>query len=173
MAWRCSVCPGGEELFRVSGAHRGPVRDIRITPQKQVITMSDDRTFLVWSPNVWENRVKTAALKLEPEDFERFHLLLKQTEGANVGLAITSLIGAGEDGASFLKGKLQPLKEAPKIDVAKPTPERLQNSRSVEILEHIATPAARAILESLAGGHPEAYLTLEAKDVLVRLAVTP
>jgi hypothetical protein len=42
--------------------------------------------------------------------------------------------------------------------------------RAVEVLEHIATPEARQLLEKLAAGTPEARLTHEAKAALERLA---
>jgi len=48
-------------------------------------------------------------------------------------------------------------------------PERLRAHRSLEILEHIGTPEAKAVLQTLARGAPEARLTLEAKETLERL----
>jgi hypothetical protein len=39
----------------------------------------------------------------------------------------------------------------------------------VEALEHMRAPAARTLLEELAGGAPGALLTQEAKDALERL----
>ena len=42
--------------------------------------------------------------------------------------------------------------------------------RTVEVLEHIGTPEARKVLESLAKGTPEALLTSEAKASLDRLS---
>jgi hypothetical protein len=44
-----------------------------------------------------------------------------------------------------------------------------QDLRAVEVLERIATPEARGILEALAQGAPEARLTREAKAALIRL----
>ncbi len=46
---------------------------------------------------------------------------------------------------------------------------RLQFLRAVEVLEHIGTPEAQQILESLAKGAPDARLTQEAKASLDRL----
>jgi RNA polymerase sigma factor (sigma-70 family) len=51
-----------------------------------------------------------------------------------------------------------------------PTEERLQGLRAVEVLEQIGSPEARAVLETLSGGAPEARLTQEAKASLERLA---
>lgn len=46
----------------------------------------------------------------------------------------------------------------------------MRELRSLEVLEHIATPEARQVLEKLAGGSAEARLTQEAKASLARLA---
>jgi WD40 repeat protein len=45
----------------------------------------------------------------------------------------------------------------------------LRNIRGVQVLEHIATPEARDLLEKLSGGGPEARLTQEAKAAVERL----
>ena len=49
-------------------------------------------------------------------------------------------------------------------------PEQVRGVRAVEVLEHIGTPEAQDILDSLARGTPEARLTQEAKTSLERLA---
>jgi RNA polymerase sigma factor (sigma-70 family) len=49
-----------------------------------------------------------------------------------------------------------------------PTGQRLQALRGVEVLEHIGTPDARALLKTLANGAPGARLTREAKEALAR-----
>jgi WD40 repeat protein len=48
-------------------------------------------------------------------------------------------------------------------------PEALQALRAVAVLEDIATPEAKEVLQRLAGGVPEARLTQEAKAALARL----
>ncbi len=51
--------------------------------------------------------------------------------------------------------------------------ERLQTFRAVEVLEHIGTPEARAILHTLAGGAHGALLTAQAENALRRLEQNP
>jgi hypothetical protein len=47
-------------------------------------------------------------------------------------------------------------------------PEKLRTLRAVFVLERIATPAARTLLQALANGAPEARLTQEARAALGR-----
>jgi hypothetical protein len=49
-------------------------------------------------------------------------------------------------------------------------PERLQALRALEVLEHLDTPESRQLLEKLAAGPADAYLTKEAKAITRRLA---
>jgi hypothetical protein len=51
-----------------------------------------------------------------------------------------------------------------------PTGARIRGLRAVAVLESIASPAARAILQSVTAGAPEAALTQEARASLTRLA---
>jgi hypothetical protein len=48
-------------------------------------------------------------------------------------------------------------------------PPALRELRSVEVLERLRTPAARRLLERLAGGNPDSRLTAEAKAALGRM----
>jgi hypothetical protein len=49
-------------------------------------------------------------------------------------------------------------------------PERLQAYRALEVLEHLDTPESRQLLQKLAEGPPEAWLTKEAKAITRRIA---
>jgi WD domain, G-beta repeat len=53
------------------------------------------------------------------------------------------------------------------------SPERMRPLRAVEALEQIGTPPAQKVLEALAKGAPEAWLTREAKASLERLGKRP
>jgi WD40 repeat protein len=51
--------------------------------------------------------------------------------------------------------------------------EQLQHLRAIRVLEHIGSAAARGTLEELAKGDAQAWLTVEARASLVRLALRP
>jgi RNA polymerase sigma factor (sigma-70 family) len=65
-----------------------------------------------------------------------------------------------------LRRRLERLLE--KQDEANLTPERLRARRGLDVLERIGTAEARQVVERLAGGTPEAWLTREAKATLER-----
>jgi hypothetical protein len=50
------------------------------------------------------------------------------------------------------------------------SPEALRRIRAIEVLEHIATPEAKAVLQTMATGAPAAVETKDAKAALERLA---
>jgi hypothetical protein len=52
-------------------------------------------------------------------------------------------------------------------------PEMMRAVRAVAVLEDVATPQARKLLEALSKGAPEARLTQEAKTALTRLGKPP
>jgi RNA polymerase sigma factor (sigma-70 family) len=54
-----------------------------------------------------------------------------------------------------------------------PSPQRLQVLRALEALESVGTPKARQLLQKLADGAAEAFMTREAKAALERLAKRP
>ncbi|HEY7427506.1 MAG TPA: hypothetical protein VH682_24945, partial [Gemmataceae bacterium] len=54
-----------------------------------------------------------------------------------------------------------------------PSPERLRDRRALEVLERAGTSEAKDVLATLAGGAPGAWLTLDAKAALERLAQRP
>jgi hypothetical protein len=67
-----------------------------------------------------------------------------------------------------LRKRIEELLEGVRIGAT--APERLRDLRAVEVLEHIGTAEARAVLRTLAEGAAEARLTREAKASLQRLA---
>jgi WD40 repeat protein len=75
------------------------------------------------------------------------------------------------DGASAeVRRRVESLLARPRVARA---PETLRRLRAVQALEYAATPEARDLLRTLAGGSPDARETEEAKAALDRLAARP
>jgi WD40 repeat protein len=72
-----------------------------------------------------------------------------------------------EDPPLELRRRAEQLLKA--ISSLRPSANRLQTVRAIEVLELIGTPAARAALERLAGGAPGAEVTQQAQGALERL----
>jgi len=122
--------------------------------------------------------------KLRPmreESARKIRRLVEQLEDrrfARREAAVRDLLEIGPEAAPALE---QLLSKEPSLDAKQraeqllrryrtmPAGSRLQGMRAVEVLERMATPAARAALTELAGGGPDAWLTREAKAALQRL----
>src|SRR5205814_1059363 len=73
--------------------------------------------------------------------------------------AEAALLLALKEGASVeVRKRIEALLDLPQIVR---TPEGLRRLRGVQVLEHIGTPEAKQLLEALANGTPEAWLTKE------------
>jgi hypothetical protein len=59
------------------------------------------------------------------------------------------------------------------VETSAADPENLRVLRAVEVLEHAGTPEARRVLQTLAGGAPEARRTRAAAEALRRLRRRP
>jgi hypothetical protein len=68
-----------------------------------------------------------------------------------------------------VRRRVESLLEAVKAERLSPPAEWLRAARAVEVLERVGDCAARRLLTALAGGAPEAQLTIEAKSALERL----
>jgi WD40 repeat protein len=74
---------------------------------------------------------------------------------------------AGPQPSLELRRRMERLLE--RLDGATLEPERLRSLRAIEVLEQIATPDARRVLEALAKGTPGVGLTQEARAALARI----
>lgn len=118
-----------------------------------------------------------------PTDAQRIARLVADLESDRFDvrkLATQSLERLGELSETALRKRLAdnpPLEVRQRVDqllekLAGPVtdPERLRQLRAIEVLELIGTAEARAVLETIAKGAPEARLTQDAREALERLA---
>jgi RNA polymerase sigma factor (sigma-70 family) len=92
---------------------------------------------------------------------------LEETAGPALREALAAGPGAGKPSEEFRRRVEGLLK---KLEEPLTSAERLRAVRAVEVLEQVATPAARQGLQTLAGGAPAARMTREAQAALRRLA---
>ena len=83
------------------------------------------------------------------------------------GQAETQLRQAAKTGSAEVRLRIQRIQDA-QHDVGGST-DRLRELRAMEVVEMIATPAARQLLHDLASGPTDAFLTREARAASRRL----
>ena len=93
------------------------------------------------------------------------------TELENLGETATAMCRKALEGEPSLelRRRLEKMLKKQEQERWAPSPERLRLLRALEALELAATPEAQRLLEKLASGVPDAYLTREAKAALERL----
>jgi len=115
-------------------------------------------------------RVRAWIADLDAEAFETreraWHELARLGEAAVPALEAARRANPGPD----LKRRLDALLDD---RLGPPHPDRLRALRAIEVLEDVATRPARAILQSLATGAPDAEETRQAKAALGRLGTRP
>jgi WD40 repeat protein len=106
---------------------------------------------------------------LDNDDFNRREQASKALRemGKPASAALTKALEATQ--STERKRRLTELLDA--LKVKGPRPEMVRPTRALELLERIATPEAKQVLEGLAKGDPDAPLTHDAKATLKRLAV--
>jgi hypothetical protein len=93
------------------------------------------------------------------------------TELENIGEAAAPFLRKALDGEQSLETRKHIEDLLKKTDSATPRGEALRTIRAIEVLELVGTPEAKAVLQTLANGMPEARLTREAKAALERLTL--
>jgi RNA polymerase sigma factor (sigma-70 family) len=121
-------------------------------------------------PGVSPQRLARLIADLDSDHFPVRQQATRELEGL-ADVAKPALLQARQAGLS-LEVRRQAERLLEKLVVAQ-SPERLRQYRAIEVMEGMATPAARRLLEELAGGAPGALLTREAKASLERLARRP
>ncbi len=143
--------------------HCGAVNAVAFTPDgRSIVSGSEDATALVWDVSDLKDDSKTDE-PLTPESLQaRWDELTgndaRAAYRAARALSVPSAVG-------FLRDHLEVATMAEEIT----SPEILRTSRAIMVLEHVQTPEARAVIERLTQGAPDAITTREAKATLERL----
>jgi WD40 repeat protein len=121
-------------------------------------------------PVVEEERLKRLIADLESDQFAVRDNASKELEKLGES-ALQALRKAIEDQPSLeTRRRLDSLLEKQEGEEWKPSAERRRIRRALEVLERIGTAEVRSVLTTVASGAPGAWLTLDAKAALERLA---
>jgi WD40 repeat protein len=157
------VATGAER--RVLRGHDSMVLSLSFSPDGRRLASSTsdsgDGTALIWD-------LAGPSTNMSADELNAAWQLLKINVAAKAYDAIRSMACDPEHSVPFLRQHLSPAVGADKGNPA--VPEEIRGIRAVEVLEHIGNADARQVLEKLAAGAPEAWLTQEAKASLERLA---
>jgi hypothetical protein len=131
------------------------------------------RTRLKPVPAVAEEQLKRRIAQLGSDQFAEREKAARELEKQNEA-ALHALRQALEERPALeIRRRLEQIIEKAERGAWPPSPEQLRTRRALEVLERAGTPEARRVLETLAGGAPGAWLTLDAKAALARLAKRP
>jgi hypothetical protein len=116
-----------------------------------------------------EKRLAELIAKLDADDFVQREAASRELEkiGAPAREALRKAL-AGTTSAELRK-RAEALLETIRPGTARPAAELIQSLRALEVLEHLDTPEAKALVETLARGVGDAELTREAKRTLARM----
>ncbi len=119
---------------------------------------------------------KAANGKPSPEVKKRVERLLKQIEEENPKPAAPPVMRGGAFSIRNINGQVEIMINGKKLDLTPrivvkrgPLPSWQRAVRAAAVLEHIGTPEARKVLESLAAGEEDALPTKAAAEALKRL----
>jgi hypothetical protein len=158
--WASFAKPDGEASFRSQ-------RRMLLSPAEAVAFLKK-RLRPVTEPAVDAKEVETWLQELDSDDFDTRDRAFRALE--KLGVAAEPALRK----ARTSKLRLEALRRVDdllgRLERMDLTGDELAAVRAVEVLERIATPASRAILEECAAGAPGAILTREAKTALGRLA---
>ena len=141
----------------------------------KAVSGSDDATVLVWDVSDLADRRNTT----RPITDEGLRAWWAELDGDDARAAYRAGWALSVPSAvEFLRERLQPATAAepqgiPAVNGPVAPPEVLRTVRAIAALERVGTPEARAVLERMAQGNPDALETRDAKSVLNRLGRGP
>jgi hypothetical protein len=138
---------------------------------KTLATGCADTSILVWDLN----RPFGDGPELPPADapgakIADYYELLGEVERQMAEPALWALVRGPEQTLKLMKERLRPAEDREPELFADPRlpPACLRELRALEVLERIGGAEAKDLVETIAGGHADALLTLEARQVLSR-----
>jgi WD40 repeat protein len=163
------------ELRRFQG-HLGAVNVVAFTPDgRSVVSGSADATVLVWDVSDLADH-RNPARPITDEGLRTWWAELAGSDASAAHRAGWAL--SVPSAVEFLRERLQAATAAdpegiPAVNGPIAPPEVLRTVRAIAALERVGTPEARAVLERMAQGNPDAVETRDAKSVLDRLSRRP
>ncbi len=160
----------GREVRRFAG-HRGAVSAIAfVADGRSVISAGEDATALVWDLSDLTDH-STVAPPITPDVFKARWTELAGNDARAAYRATWTL--SVSSAVPFLREHLRPagLPDPEGIPAATgpiAPPDVLRTLRAIAALERVGTPEARAVLERMARGNPDAIETRDAKSALDR-----
>jgi RNA polymerase sigma factor (sigma-70 family) len=115
-------------------------------------------------------RILRLVKDLDHEDFSRREMASRELEIIGAGGEIALVQGLTTNPSLEFRTRAQKLLQKIAAMKKAPSGDELRIGRALAVLERLGTPAAIEVLNSLAGGAPDARLTHEAKASLDRLA---
>jgi hypothetical protein len=165
----------GRELRRFEG-HRGTVNAVAFAPNgRSVVSAREDATALVWEISDPTDHSHAS----EPIMAEVTQARWAELAGNNARAAYRATSALSVPSAvPFLREHVRPApspdpKGIPAAGGPIAPPEVLRTLRAIAALERAGTPEARATLERMARGNPDAMETRDAKSALDRLSRRP
>jgi WD40 repeat protein len=168
----------GSQTERELNGHQGTINALTFSRDgKLLLSGSNDCTAVMWDLEPITKGVSNYK-ELSKDQLEQLWRQLGSEDAGRAFQAMWRLANA-KNGVSFLADHIKkPSAEArsksedilSKIDGPVTGEDRLSALRGVEVLEHIATPEARQVLEKLARGAANERLTEDAKRSLERIA---
>jgi WD40 repeat protein len=164
--------PRAASEYQMLSGHAGSVEAVEFSPDgKYLVSCGKDGTALVWDARLLTGKPtppERDATALDADEVQPHWDVLATADPGKAASAMAALVESPDTAVPLLKARLKPATAPTELEGPVTDPELLRHIRTVEVLERIATPAAREVLEALAKGAPAARLTREAKASLER-----